>query len=95
VKAGWLTSGTIIYVSELHKYYVVEDSCADCSTNWVDLYMSNSVQQGVIACEDKYTGDDSARHTIIINPPSTLAVDSALLYTDSAGCALPAHHYAG
>ncbi len=98
--AAWLPPGTIVYAPRWHKYYIMEDDCAECDSDWnashfhhVDLYMSSSVQAGVVSCEDAATKDQAENDTIIIHPATNLAVDSTPLYTDSGGCVYAAHQY--
>ena len=61
---------------ELQRYYVMEDTCVECSEDWlqnkphVDLYVSGTGAQ-LAACEDRLTMDNAE---IIIDPPSNLPV---------------------
>lgn len=95
----WLPVGTRVYVASLHKYYVMEDQCVECEADFshgfhhVDLYMSDSVQPGVIAAEDQATKDQAENSLIAVNPPPNWPVDATPLYTDSGGSAWPTHHY--
>src|SRR6185437_6735281 len=74
--ASFLTPGTKVYVPELERYYVMEDTCVECSEDWsqnklhVDLYVSGTGHQ-LAACEDRLTMESTE---IIINPPSDLPV---------------------
>jgi len=72
----FLTPGTMVYVPALQRYYVMEDTCVECSEDWsqnklhVDLYVSCTGPE-LAACEDKLTMESTE---IIINPPSELPV---------------------
>jgi len=74
--ASFLTPGTKVYVPELQRYYVMEDTCVECSEDWsqnklhVDLYVSGTGHQ-LAACEDRLTMDNAE---IVIDPPSNLPV---------------------
>ena len=74
--ASFLAPGTKVYVPELERYYVMEDTCVECSEDWsqnkphVDLYVSGTGPQ-LAACEDRLTMDNTE---IIIDPPSNLPV---------------------
>ncbi|MCI0155065.1 hypothetical protein [Dermacoccus nishinomiyaensis] len=70
---GWLQPGTKIYVPKMHKYFVMEDSCAACNSLWkrnpqikrVDLWAGAHASA---ACEAQFTGDARQLHTIIVDP---------------------------
>jgi len=74
--ANFLTPGTKVYVPALERYYVMEDTCVECSEDWsqnklhVDLYVSGTGRE-LAACEDRLTMEST---TIIIDPPSDLPV---------------------
>jgi hypothetical protein len=84
--------GTILYVPMVRKYFVMEDQCAECITDWkkkeyhVDLWMGPSYEQNakpLYACEDKLTQGNGPGHgtgTIIVNPAHDLPVDTTPLY---------------
>jgi len=79
--------GTIIYVPKLKKYYIMEDECAECDSDWkkgkhhVDLFIGPDSKSGdsLYDCEDAITESSG---TIIVNPASNLAVDTTKIYTD-------------
>lgn len=85
-----LAPGTKIYVPKLHKYFVMEDDCAECDSDWsqqkrhVDLYMGGSTQPGVVTCENQMTQDGDL--PIVVNPDANRPVDAHALYSDSTGC---------
>jgi 3D (Asp-Asp-Asp) domain-containing protein len=73
---NFLAPGTRVYVPALERYYVMEDTCVECSKDWsrdklhIDLYVSGT-GPGLAACEDRLTME---RTDIIIDPPSNLPV---------------------
>jgi hypothetical protein len=95
--------GTKIYVPEVRKYFVMEDQCAECGTEWfsrksyhVDLWMGPSFGSNngkLMACEDKLTLGSTYHGTgkIIVNPPANLPVDTNALFTNNT---CTAHTYA-
>lgn len=85
--------GTKWYVPNLRKYFTAADSCGDgntpqngpCHTGyqghvWLDLYVGNSLQNGVLSCEDSITD----LHLVIQNPASNYTVVSGAVY--DTGC---------
>jgi 3D (Asp-Asp-Asp) domain-containing protein len=73
-----LTSGTLIYVTGLKKYFLVEDNCRNCTTNWIDLWMESNATNSVDAvtqCEYNWTGDVTQLKEVLIEPSSGLQVD--------------------
>jgi hypothetical protein len=84
--AAEFAPGTIIYVPMVHKYFIMEDQCAECNADWkknryhVDLWMGPSFEQNastLSACENKLTQN---KGVIIANPASNLPVDTTPLY---------------
>lgn len=75
---------TKFYIPNLRKYFVVEDTCAEChrapsgASTWVDMWTggNGTNNAGVLACEDAVTGN----HTIIRNPDANRAVVPGALY---------------
>jgi hypothetical protein len=73
---GFLPPGTKVYVPALQRYYVMEDTCVECSEDWlqnkphVDLYVSGSGEE-LAACEDRLTMEQAR---IIVAPPIGLPV---------------------
>jgi len=84
---SFLAPGTKVYVPALQRYYVMEDTCVECSEDWsqnkrhVDLYVSGSGPE-LRACEDRLT---MARTKIIIDPPSDLPVKVGSACNSSVG----------
>lgn len=72
----FLSPGTKVYVPAVQRYYVVEDTCAECSRDWVrkklhvDLYVSGSGEK-LAKCEDRLTMKAAK---IIVSPPDDLPV---------------------
>lgn len=96
----WLPIGTRVYAPRWHKYYIMEDECVECEADWaanhfhhVDLYMSSSVQAGVVSCENAATKDQAENDVIILNPAANLPVDTTPLYTNAGGCVYASHQY--
>jgi hypothetical protein len=73
---SFLVPGTKVYVPALQRYYVMEDTCVECSEDWaqdklhVDLYVSGTGPE-LAACENRLTMQSTK---IIIDPPSDLPV---------------------
>lgn len=74
-----LTRGTLLYIPGLRKYFLVEDICGNCTTNWVDLWMESNGGNSagtVTQCESNWTGDDTVLREVWLNPSSGLQVDT-------------------
>ena len=86
---GEFKVGAIIYVPSVKKYFILEDECVQCESDWqsghhrhVDLWIGGNPPANandVINCEDQLTTTES----IILNPPSTESVSSKPLYNSS------------
>eukprot|EP00483_Globobulimina_turgida_P001424 UN01426 len=83
--------GSIVWVSDLHKYFVMEDDCAACDSDWrngkwhIDLWMGPDKrlpESKLYACEDYIT---KSGVTVIINPAQNLPVDKTPLINPSTG----------
>jgi hypothetical protein len=79
--------GVLVYYPPVQKYFVMEDDCAECIDDWaetrtphVDLWVSNTSDPAVLACEAALTPDGP--DTIIVNPPADLPVDLKPLFAD-------------
>jgi LysM repeat protein len=78
--AGDFPYGTVFYVPNLERYFVAQDTCADCHTVkdgqqvHLDLYISGESQgaAAVDSCADSITGD----FNVIENPSPDYKVDS-------------------
>ena len=80
-----LAPGTRVYYAYLKKYFIMEDDCAQCDSDWksgkrhIDMWAGNSTNSGILACEDKLTRSGS----VIVNPASNLAVDTTPIFNTS------------
>lgn len=85
--ANFLPPGTKVYVPALERYYVMEDTCVECSEDWsqskphVDLYVSGTGPE-LAACEDRLTME---RAKIIIDPPPNLPVKAGSACDNGVG----------
>jgi hypothetical protein len=85
--ANFLTPGTKVYVPALERYYVMEDTCVQCTEDWsqgkphVDLYVSGTGPE-LAACEDRLTMESTK---IIIDPPPNLPVKSGSACNNGVG----------
>ena len=83
--------GDIIYIPKFRKYYILEDTCVECTTDQtmgnvhIDLYIGGNTKlegQTLLDCEDRL--DTGGFNTIIIhNPPSNLPVNTVVLYDET------------
>jgi hypothetical protein len=84
---SFLTPGTMVYVPALKRYYVMEDTCVECSEDWsqskphVDLYVSGRGLE-LAACEDRLTMESAE---FIIDPPPDLPVKAGSACTGGVG----------
>jgi hypothetical protein len=83
-----LSPGTIIYVAYLKKYFIMEDDCVQCDSDWsssqkrhVDLWAggNNNSGQALLNCEDSLT----EQANVIVSPPSTETVDTTPIFNSS------------
>lgn len=86
-----LPPGTVVYVASLEKYFVMEDDCADCITDWqrdrtahLDLWTGPTGGASLLKCEDALTPPGPV--TVEINPPPTRAVNTQPLYSADGSC---------
>ena len=87
----FISPGTIVYIPKFSKYMQLQDSCAECITDYsngkfhVDIYIGPSTPPinpaALINCEDQLTTGGFS-DTIIVNPPSNLPVNTVQLYID-------------
>lgn len=84
-----LPVGSIVYYPYLHRYFVNEDDCAECDSDWsdqgkyhIDLWINgqNGDSDDVINCEDDLTQESEQ---VIINPPGNEPVDTTPLFNSS------------
>jgi hypothetical protein len=84
-----LAPGTIVYYSYLHRYFIMEDDCAECDQDWangkahIDLWIGGEGgdSNAVINCEDALTQDSG---NVQVNPPSDEQVDTTPLFDSSS-----------
>ena len=89
-------AGTKFYVPNLHKYFIVEDTCGDGSTPqngpchtgyqghpWLDLWIDGAT--GTRSTADTCANEVTDLHLIIEDPASNYAVTSGSVYNN--GCA--------
>ena len=82
-----LAPGTRVYDADLKKYFIMEDDCAQCDTDWgsgkrhIDLWAggNSSSGQALLDCEDSLTETTS----IIVNPSSGETVDTTPIFNSS------------
>lgn len=84
-----LPPGTVVYEAQLQKYFVMEDDCDSCISEWaarhrphVDLWTAQA-GSGLLACEEALT--PSREVPLQINPPPDRPVDPRPLYDSAAG----------
>ncbi|EST27294.1 hypothetical protein [Streptomyces roseochromogenus] len=92
---GEFAPGTRIYVPYLQKYFIMEDGCAECSSDWqngihhVDLWMGPASMQPEPALDD-CEGSVTQNADIIADPDPGLPVDTTPLFSDGQCTAV--HH---
>lgn len=78
--------GTIVYVPFLKKYFIMEDDCVQCDTDFqtshklhIDLWTGGDANSGqdLINCEDSLTRNSAQ---VIVHPASNLAVNTQPLF---------------
>ena len=83
-----LAPGTIVYVGYLKKYFIMEDDCAQCDTDWsssgtrhIDLWVggNNNSGQALLNCEDALT----EQANVVVSPANNLTVDTTPLFNSS------------
>lgn len=91
----FLPPGTRIYDPRLQKYFVMEDSCASCISDFsagrtphIDLWTGPATDGSVLDCENALTPDGPV--PVEIGPPPDRPVDPVALYDQATGtCHLP------
>lgn len=78
--------GTRVYIPRLKKYFIMEDDCSECKTDWnknkkyhIDCWMGPpTLTSGteLIACENALTDNDN----IIVDPANNYPVDTTSLF---------------
>ncbi len=86
-----LAPGTIVYYPYLDRYFIMEDDCAQCDSDWanhhkwhIDLWaggdknsVHNPEKKALLAFENALT---RAQAPVIVNPPATMMVDTTPLF---------------
>jgi len=83
VAKGIFEKCELIYSPTLKKYLRIEDDCATCSGQWIDIWTGPTDSNGGSAlskCEGTLTGSFTARHVLIQSPPDNLEVTTAALF---------------
>jgi Ricin-type beta-trefoil lectin domain len=83
-----LSPGTIVYYPYLHRYFIMEDDCVACDSDWnngvrhIDLWVGGQGgnSSAVINCEDNLTQGSSP---VIVSPPNNEPVDTTPLFNSS------------
>jgi len=84
--------GTIMYMETFKKYFIMDDSCAECEDDWrrdgsyhVDLWLGpnhmNPSYSRLVGCEDAMTTEHKKA---TLNPPRDLPVDTTPFYDADA-----------
>lgn len=83
-KIGRFPIGTKIYVPYIKKYVILEDTCASCTTNWIDIWIEGNGQYNdkVISCEEYWTKNNVP---VEINPSPNREVSTSPLFDSSTG----------
>jgi len=84
-----LPIGTLIYVPHVRKYFIMDDDCVPCDSDWadrqqyhVDLWMGpghESDDSALSDCEDRITRDSAE---VIVDPSPDLPVDTTPLFAN-------------
>lgn len=88
--------GTLIYLPGLKKYFLVEDSCRNCTSNWIDLWMESNATNSaetVTQCEFAWTADVTQPKDVWLNPSSALQVDATSFFNVGANQCNPVTWY--
>ncbi|QUQ64697.1 hypothetical protein [Kutzneria sp. CA-103260] len=79
-----MAPGTIVYYPYLKKYFIMEDGCAACSSDWshgkkkhIDLWAGNSSDRAILDCENKLTKSPGA---VDVKPANNLKVDTTPIF---------------
>jgi hypothetical protein len=82
--------GTKLYVPFLKRYVIMEDLCAQCTTDWtsrkyhIDIWINSDGRRDadVIQCEDDLTQTSA---DVEVNPPNGRPVDTTPLFNPDTG----------
>ncbi len=82
--------GTLMYVPYLKKYLIVEDECATCVPDQIDVWMNSdsNFPSEVLQCQKTWTPKEPVE--VEINPPADREVITIPLFDTSTGqCSNP------
>lgn len=84
VKKDWFKIGTRLYIPTLKKYGIVEDTCASCIANQIDVWMESTDQfkKELLTCERKWT---LAATGIELNPTPNRPVNLQPFFDPTTG----------
>lgn len=84
VKEGRWPPGTKMYVPILQKYGIVEDICANCNEDHIDVWMESNTdfRRELLSCERRYTKENTG---LEINPLTNRPVSVILFFDFNTG----------
>jgi hypothetical protein len=74
---GIFSTCEIVYSPYLKKYLRLEDDCASCSGNWIDVWVGSFTTNAgapLLACEDTLTMSTGFYHNLVRSPTADLEV---------------------
>ncbi|WP_437590727.1 hypothetical protein [Sorangium sp. So ce1000] len=85
VRRGRFQPGTRMYVPSLRKYLIVEDTCASCGSEQIDIWMESDgrFDEQVIACEEAWTPEEALE--VEIDPPAGRPVSETPFFDKNSG----------
>lgn len=75
---GVFRPGTKVYVPDVQRYFILEDTCATCSGSHIDLWAGAADDNGVLDCEEALTHNGARPYEL--NPPAGRPVVPGDLY---------------
>jgi len=82
---GSITTGARIYLAYLHKYVIIEDTCAGCTGRWLDIWVDGAGAPDNRVNDCEFAATPAAKVSATFNPPSTLAVDTTPIFNPTTG----------
>lgn len=84
-EGGWLRPGQRLYAPSLKKYLIIEDDCADCVADQIDVWISGvgHDKDTVEACEARWTPNDPIE--VELDPPPGREVVVDAFFKDGTG----------
>jgi 3D (Asp-Asp-Asp) domain-containing protein len=85
MRAGRFTPGTRMYVPSLRKYLILEDTCASCAADHIDIWMESDARfrDQVLECENAWTPDRPIE--VELNPPDGRPVSTTQFFDKNTG----------